>query len=397
VSLRLTHLLYRAEQYDRADAQAVALLSREELDPLSRAEAMYVRARALINTGKYEAAQALLKELLATQAKSRFAAEAHYYLGGLLLTLGKPTEATGHLRRAADAAELPESLKITALRTVALQCRQQNQAAGAVQALRSLEELVGTERLATDEFLWMARYYTDLAEPQKALRYLIPLISDIDNIPAAVAAEATLLSAIGLRDLGELENATEALREVVARGHGFGYRARLELARILLQMGRVDKALGEYEELLSADDVAVQADAVFDSAKIYRQLAAKRARESNDEGAAEARDEARNLFLRVKLLFSHAQFSPLPQLARVNLAEIDEEEGRGEQAIAGFEELVEEYPDEAYALYGKAMIKLRQKKKNEARSLLEELQDQELDRRLKKRVTAAFKEMETLR
>jgi len=292
---------------------------------------------------------------------------------------------------------LPEDLKIAALRAVAMQFRQQNQVVEAIEALRALEGLVGTEGLATDELLWVARYYTELSETKKALKYLSPLLADIDNVPAAVTSEAMLLSATALRDLGQLAEAADVFREVVASGDGFGFRARLGLARIMAQRNQVEQALLAYAKLLSAADVTVQAEAVFDSAEIYRRLANKRARENDDAGAAKAREEARNLFLRLVLLFRRPQFSPLPELARVNLAEIAEEQGCGEDALSAFEELVKEHPDGAYASYGNAMIMIRQNKKNEARDLLDRLQNKELDRRLKDRVTAALKAMEALR
>ena len=397
-SLRLIHLQYRSGQYEQAQARAADLLQRPGLDPPSEAEALYRRARSLIQLKRYQAADDLLAELLVRQPRNRFAAEASYYRGLLLLALNKGDQATVHLAQAALSATLPEKLKVTALRTVATQWRQQGQDDQAAEALRQLEGLVSIAKLTPEEQLWLARYFTDQAEPQQSLKYLIPLIAGIDKVPGTVGAEAMLLSAVALRDLGESDRAIEALHEVVSRGPAeFGLRARLELARILNSMGRTEQALTEYDELLSADDADVQAAAIFDSALIYRDVALQRARQSDDAGAAEARKEARTRLMRIVVLFFAPRFSPLPELAHINRAEIAREEGRTADAGEALAELVAKYPDGPYAAYAKAMINVQAQKRSEARFLLQKLADQKLDERLQKRVTEALKAMEALR
>jgi tetratricopeptide (TPR) repeat protein len=396
-TLQLIHVHHRAGHYVAAESRAAELLKRPGLDPIAEAAATYRRARAAIQLEHYQAADDWLAELNQRHPRNRFAAEALYYRGLLALTLNRPDDALTLLTQAAATPRLPQKLKITVLRTVALQWRSKAQVQQAADTLGQLEQLVGTKQLQDDEQLWLARYHADRAKPQKALTYLLPLVEKMDQLSGTVGAEAMLLTAVALRDLGDHEQALKLLQEVMARGNAdAGLRARLESARILTAMDRTQDALSEYDELLRAEVVDVQAHALFESAVLYRTVARKRARQGTEAGADEARRTARDRFLKIVLLFAGERFSPLPQLAHINLAEIAQAEGRHADATAAFEELKAKHADGLFAAYAKAMLQLQAKHKNEARFLLQKLVDQKLERRLAQRVAAALKTLGTL-
>lgn len=395
-TLRLIDLYYRAGQADRAEAEAAKLLQRGDLTPLVEVEAMYRRALAQIRLQQYQAAHDTFSRLLAKHPTNQFEAQVYYYRGLLLLSMNKGDEAVSDLRVASESPRLEEPLKINALRLMAARLREQGNVESAAGVLLMLEKLVTVRRLRVDEQLWLARYYTDRTQPRNALVYLEPVLGGGEEISGAARAEGLLLAARGLRDLNDPVAATNAFREVVSIDHGFGMRARLELARTLLQTGKIDEAIIEYEGLTSTEEPAIAADALFDSAQIYRDVSRRRKRDGDAAGSAKAREQARVLLLKLVLLYSHPELSPIPELGHIELAEIAVEDAKPETAVKYLQDLAEKFPDGAYANYAKAVTRVVQDKREEARFLLRRLQEQEriLDPRLQRRVAAQLQAME---
>ena len=82
----------------------------------------------------------------------------------------------------------------------------------------------------------------------------------------------------------------------------------------------------------------------------------------------------------------------MPQLAHLDLAELSLIEDDKQKAIKTLSELAEQYKDEPYANYAKAIIMLQQNKSNDARVLLKQAQKVEgVDRRLADRIVAQLK------
>src|SRR5690606_38712833 len=140
------------------------------------------------------------------------------------------------------------------------------------------------------------------------------------KVPADQRARAMYATADCLRQLGDMEGAMQALRQVVATGGGMELQARLELAGALASTGKIDDALAEYEGLTSVEQSRIAATALFGGGGLPRQKAAEARRNSN----AAARDASALAYRTLKkmvLLFAFPDLSPLPELGYIELSE----------------------------------------------------------------------------
>jgi len=390
--MRVIDLQFRDGKYKQAAAGAEDLLKQGKLDPLTDAEAMYRLGRAQIKLKQLDKAMSSLSGLLKKYPQNRYMAEARYYRGVLRLSQSQPDQAVADLEAAFAEPTLPDPLKINALRLVALHQREHGQTTRAVKTLLELEKLVSIDAMRTDEQLWLALYYTNQSKPRLAFKYLKPIVSGDVEVNSKERTKALLLVARGLRNVNDPDAAIAAFREVIATGHGFGLEARLELARTLASQNKLKEAIGEYEGLISAENFDIASKAIYDAAQIYRDIDRRSRRASDKDAAAKAREEASGLLLRIVLLYSRPQFSPLPELAHIDLAELSLISDDKDKAAKTLGELIEYYKDGPYVFYAKAMIMLQQNKPNDARVLLKQAQKTEdLDKRLTDRILAQLK------
>ncbi len=258
-----------------------------------------------------------------------------------------------------------------------------------------LEKIVSVDAMRPDEQLWLAMYYTNQGKPRLAQKYLMPVLAAENDVGGPARAEALLLAARGLRDLNDPESAVDAFREVIARGQGFGLEARLELARTLRDMGRLEEAEDEYKGLISVEDPMVASEAIYDSAQIYREADRRFRRAGDADAAKKSREEAELLLKRITLIYGQPQFTPLPELAHIDLAEMAMIGGDKTTAEKTYQELADNYPDGPYASYARAMIKMQNKKHKDARILFKQAQQAKSpDERLTKRIKAQLKALE---
>lgn len=394
-ALRLIDLNYRNGKFDQAAADAKALIDAGNLAPLVEAETLYRLGLAQIKLQQFQPATQTLSTMLDKHPKNPYSAEAMYYRGLLWMAQKQPDKALADLSAAAAVDSLPTNLRVNALRLTAIHQRDRDQRDEAAKTMTNLENIIGVPQLRTDEQLWLARFYTDNGKPRHALKYIEPVLSGGENVTGAQRAEALLLAARGLRDAGDAAAASKAFREVVAIGQGFGFEARLELARTLVMAGDTDDALNEYEGLMSVEEPKTAAEAIFESAHVYRDLARNRKRAGDAAGATEARAEARSRFLRVIVLYNLPELSPLPQLSHINVAELAQADDKKDEVGKQWKELIDNFPDTPYASYAKAMQYAQDGKNNEALHLLRELEKQKIEEpRLAQRVETQKKALQ---
>lgn len=389
-ALRLIDLLHRLERFDESAATAQALLAQPNLDPLTEQEALYRLALAQMRQNQPDQALATLTTLHERFPLHSYRDQALYYRGLLLMSLGQPDEALPLLTQAAQQEKLEKDWRVNSLRLIAMHQRQAGGKASAAGTLAQLEALAGRDALNPDERLWLAQHLLDQNQAQTALTYLAPLQEPQPGVPAEARAQALYLAGKALRSQGKPQEAQHALRHVIAMGRGFDLEARLELARSLTDQGQVDAALAELAGLISAEPADIAAEAIFESAQLYRQKAVEAQRLQDTQGLAQAREQAQHLLKRLVLLYPLPELAPLPQRAYLELADLAMESGQADEAASAWQELADKFPDGPYAAYARAMLAMARQRPAEAAALLAPLRDAPLDGRLKQRVEAAL-------
>jgi len=381
VCLRLVDILYRLGQYERTVQMAQKMRELPDLQPLAMQESLYREARALIQLKQLQPAVDTLTTLLERYPQNTYLAEARYYRGLARMSVKDSDRGMADLLAAAASDELDRNLRANALKVAALQQREMGQDDAAAQTLTKLERLSGKEGLRPVDLLWLARYYAGQGEHRRVAAYCIPILSDNSDVADRLKAEAYLLSGNSFREVGQYENAIQAYREAVRLPEGFGGYARLELAKTYARMGNVDQALGEFEDLAYRFPADIAAPALYHAAQTRLELATKLERENSPNAAARARDEARRQLARLTTLYSVPEFSPLPEQAYIQVAELTEED---EKAVEKWLlELAEKFPDTPYATFAKAEAARRSGKPEEATFLLRQLNEMTLDGFLK--------------
>ncbi len=387
-TLRLAHVRFQAGRFEVAERVAAMLLEDDGLEPDMREHAMYQRSQALIRLRQRQEAAAQLDEQLAAFRDGRFTAAAHYWRGVLSLAEGEAEPAIDHLLQAGHDEGFERGLRSNALRMAAEAQRRLGKLAEAREVLERLEQLVGTEGLSGVERLWLARVRIEQAagkdDHRAALDYLRPLLerdaAPGSELTASQAVEADLLAALGRRELGDLDEAARGLNRVVTRGHGFAPRARLELARTYAKQERIDRAIEEYDMLLRAAgrvDERLVVDGLFEAAELLRRRALEHQRQGRESRAAEDHQAADQRLLRLALMYPHERFTPMPQLALIELERHARSAGRDDDARRYQQQLIDGYPDTIFARYAEAMQELDRGRRSVALRRLEALRDRE--------------------
>ena len=398
VALRLVNLYSQIGRYKLASDQARNLLGIDQpqapdLDPLIEQEAIYRWGWAQIKIKQFDQAHEAFAKLLKKYPLNRYRTEAMYYDGLVLLSLDREEEAVAALREALRSDQLSLIQRIESLRLSAQYWRRTNRDLQAAEALIELDKLVKDDSLQPDEFLWLGRYLHDKQLHGQAIHYLKPLIDGGTNVAAHMKTEALYLTARCLRRLDKKIQAVNTYRQVIAMGNGFDLEAWLEKADTLKESERYDEALEEYAGLINVPQTRVAAQAMFHSGQTHRSIARNRALAGNLNGAKAANEQARLMFLRLTILHSKPEISPLSELARIELAEIEYDLDQPDAARATYEQLAHQFPDTPYGVYAWALLELDLHGPKATR-LLHQLRQKELDPRLAKRVDERLRTME---
>lgn len=385
--LRLVDLNYQIKRFEAADQAAAKLLELPKLDPLIEAEGLYRRGLAQVQMKQFVKAITTLSTLLDKYPQNHYRNDSIYYRGLLELSLKQQDKALEDLLTAGDARALSKPLKVNALRLASMLQRQAKTMDAAAGTLSKLEKIIGLTGLNVKELIWFGGYLMDQNKPVDAMRYLKPILDGNKHAARVELSQALMLGARSLREQNQLPQAIDAFREVVAMSVGHGYQARIELARTLAKAGRYDEALDEYESLISAEKTTIACEALYDSGELHRELVQVRLRESDAAGANQQREAAIMKFKRLVLLFSFPEVSPLPELANIQLAELDLEMDKPEDAKTQLNEMVQAYPDSPYGTFATAWLAMMEGRKIAATSLFKKIREiKDVDPRLMQRV-----------
>ncbi|MCX5659213.1 MAG: tetratricopeptide repeat protein, partial [Planctomycetota bacterium] len=394
-SLRLADLQAGLGQFEASEKTAAALLARPGIDPTTEQDGLYRQGVALVKQQKFEPAYAVFNTLLTKHPQNRYLPEAHYYRGLLLAGLQKADEAVPDLLEA-GASNLPDPLRIQALRVASIPLRNKNDER-AIKVLQQLAALTGVPGLMPDETLWLARKLAQMSQPAEALKVLVPLLDPKSAAPGPARSEAAFIAGMSLRETKDFPGALDAFRSVGALKHGYELEARLEMARTLDLAGQTEPALSEFGSLISVEPTDIASASIFDAGQIHRRRANEQKLANQPDAQKKSLEEARKLFKRLVLLYPFPQLSPLPELSYLELAEIEAELQNPTAVAAELKELTERFADGPYALYAKAVLAQQQNRKEEAGLRLKELHGKPLDPRLARRVERRLQSLDAPR
>jgi len=377
---RLIDLAFRQGEFEKVIPAAKQWLADGRPDTAAAANVKLRLAIAQIKSDATEAALKTLDDLIATKPADDVASLAHYYRG-LLLTARAPVaagadNATLHQAVAsleqALAGPLGESQKLESWQLLA---RLQRTAGRTDKALDAFEQLSRRKKPAefeTPVAMWIGRELLRRGDADKAIRWFT-LVLERSGLEPDTETEALFRAGQAYRELGQWSKAIDALRKVVAFGHGFGDQGRLGLAQALVGAEQVDQALDEYDMLMSADSSRVAATALFEGAHLRMKRANQYAAAKDERRASAERREARKRLNRLVILYSLPQLEPLPQQALLDLARLDMAAGAPDAAREHYRELIQRFGESPWAAIARAEVMILDGKRGDGVFLLEKV------------------------
>ncbi|MCC5830441.1 MAG: tetratricopeptide repeat protein [Phycisphaeraceae bacterium] len=379
--LRQATMQMRLEKFDEARKAAEGLLEVDGLEDDLAAAARLLLGQALGRLNEHDRAIAVLTELIDKDGNASRVANAMYWRGLMQLVDRRPERAVEDLLAAGGSEVLESNLRVTSLRIASEVQRRLGDDSAARASLGLLENLVGMDRLTAAERIWLARYTAnrarDAEQHRQVLRYLAPLLDNQDRLRPAVAAEADFLAAVTLRELGQRDEAIRGFHKVIGLGQGFGSAARLELARTMAA-DEPTRALGQYDLLLRHDgesDRATLASSLDESARILLRLARQFERDQRPEQARRAMRDAERRLLQLSLIYRDRRFSPLPELALIELEAIARGQNRADDARRAMQDLEQLAEDGPWKQYARAMLMVADGRSGSALEILRRLRD----------------------
>ena len=388
--LRLVDLDYRLKRFDKAAAQANTLLAGKKLDPAVAQEGLYREAMALIKLGKTKQALATLQTLDETYPLNTHHADSVYYRGLLQMSLNQTHAGEALLQQAADEASLGQALRLNALGLIATQRMDDDNEQAAGKALEQMLKLGGPSALSNGRMLILAKTRIVRGDAQGALALAKTVVNNRGSATVKQQAYGLYLMGEAQRALGNTDAAVKSFRHVIAIGQGHELEASLSLAKALAAAGKNDAAINELDGLVNVASDKIASAALFEQAKIYRKLASQHRRASEMKEAKQAETSARKQLSRLVLLYSVHKLAPLPEQARVVLAEVDRQLDLKDAAARQWKALIDDYADSPYATYARAE---QSNDPGERKALLGKLTGQKLDAFLTARVNSALNGM----
>jgi tetratricopeptide (TPR) repeat protein len=394
-SLSILTLQYKLKEFGEATKTAEQLMGKEKLDPRIEAEAMYYLMLVQIKLEEFPQALATISHLRKKHPLNQFVDMLYYYRGMLLMASKKTDDAIPELKTASAAEQVPKELRANAMMLL-FGLQEKSDPDAAAITLRALNTL--NKELALKYQLWLARYYESRSKPTTALEYLDPILESHAKtpLPDSMYTEVLLLKGRSLRLMDDAPGATKLFRQLVSMGKGAEQAAKIELARTLAEGGLKEKeeALKQFQPLLVSRDRSVAAMAHFESGLIYRHFSDDRRRASDLVGFKKHTDSAEEMFRRLVLLYSEIELSPYPELSHIELAEVLSDVGQDDRAAKVYAQLLKKFEKGPYAQYAKAMVALSQKQVPQAKALLKQLQQGQLDERLEQRIIDQLTKLE---
>lgn len=304
-----------------------------------REEATYRVAITYHNLNKPNESQETFAKLLKSYSESRFAAEARYRIGDYLLQeRNAPVEAIEHFIAVARKME-KNAFTGRALKGIAVAHYQMKDFDGAAgefhQVIRNYPDL----ELQPSTYEWVGQHLFDRGEWGQAIDVLTALLERVPGYAQVDKVRLKLGDAYaGAAKYGEALTQYEWIREN-REGSSAAHEAAYRAAGVLEKQKKNNEAATLYETVASA--------AMNDTAA--------RARFRLGEMSEEAKefDAAAKHYMRVAILFLHAELSP-ESLWRAG--QCYEKASNTDSALKLYQDLVSEYPETEQAKNAKARL-----------------------------------------
>lgn len=380
---RAIDLAFSAGRFEQVAEQAQAWLMQKDLSATDAAPVRLRLAVSLIKLKRNDGAMAVLDQLLAGDADKAIKALAHFYRG-LLLAAGATPPAPGRddstrpAIEALDAAlknDLPADQRLEATRIAARLHRMAGREDQAIDLYEDLRKRQSVDPFDTPTVLWVARGLAARGKHDLTLAWSLAVIDRKDEKPEALA-EAMYLAADSYHHLKQPAEAAQMYRRLIAYSHGYSEQARLGLAQSLAATGHGDQALEEYDGLINADASEVAATALYESALLRRDQAARLETAGDKPGAEAQRDEARKRLHRVTILYDMPQLGDLPIKAYLVLGRLEAAADHRDKARAAFDKVVDRQGASGageWATAAKAEIQLLDGKRGDGLFLLRKI------------------------
>jgi len=382
-AFRLMELAGGQRNYEEVKTLAGQLLAIEDeavRTPEVEQEALYRQAVACRYLSQLDEALTAHDALASRHPLNPYRAESTLERGLIRMNLGDSERGVPHLIEAAGEEGLPQASRVAALRIASQHYEDADETQQAFALRRQIETLGGMTALDPGERLWMGRVQIASDQPDEAMGYLEGIEDD------RYKSEAQLLRGIALRGAEQYDESIELLGEVRATSERFALPAWLELARTMRAKGQLDEALQELAGLINTDrDQAIAAQALHESGLIHREVAAQLLRRGDREGAGRELTESRRVLKMVVLLHADQAGDDLAQRSYLELAEIASEMNDPTAEASLLEELVEKYPDSAYATYAKGVLAVRAERTGRAQTYLRQVPEETEDSALRQR------------
>ncbi|MEM9294558.1 MAG: tetratricopeptide repeat protein [Planctomycetota bacterium] len=393
---------------DAALASSRALVEDAELDPDARRRAVLLYAEALRASGDASGALEVLTVLDDAGGDDALASAARFRRGLLEMRVGDPGNGAALLRQAGDDEGLSAAQRVLALRIAGSHERERSadllgdpraQAVNAAaESLRLAVALRGAGVLEIEEALWLAEQEI-LAASADAARALAQSVAT-RNATAADQGRAALLLAEADRIDGRLDQAIagfDALAKASQGDPAVRDTAARRQAELLIDLGRPADAVAALESAVqrSAEAPPASASATLGLFGRAHLVWAREARLAGEPDAARQRlVEARRALKRVVTLYGGSGATavrPGPQLALLDLAEVEAELGQTDAAAQALQDLAAAEADAPFGVLAQALLDAAAGRTGRAEARMRALDDAALadDPALRQRVERA--------
>lgn len=342
---RAIELALNAGHHERVVALAGPWLSRNaRSDAAPRVQLML--SLALLKQNKPAQSIAQLDQIIAAVTDESILTLAHFYRGLAQATqfdAKNPQHATSSIQslNKAISGKLPDAQRAEAFSILAQLYRQTDQPDKALEAYQSLRSLSPDRAIDPNTALWVGRGLIDAHKAQQALPWLQRVIEQKPE-DQATRSSAMYYHALAQAQLGDHAKAIEMYRRLLAYSQVFGDQGRLGLARSLQASGDRDGALEEYAGLINVRGSAVAASALYESAMLLLEQSRDHLAADQSKRAGELRTEARRRLNRLVILYDLRELDPLPAQAYLALGRLDALEGRSDLAATRYQKILDQ-------------------------------------------------------
>lgn len=393
-AFRLIELDTALAEHDEAKQLAEQVLSIREAALRTaevEQEALYRLAVAERYLGNLDAALEAHDRLADRHPLNPYRAESSLERGLIRMNLGDADRGVPLLLEAAGSDSLPLPSRIEALRIAAQHYEDRGDSDLALMLRQQIQEAAGVDGLSDGERFWLAQAAMEAGDADAALGYLDGLEE------GRVGEDAALLRGIALRMSGDLDASAQTLEELRAVSERLTLDAWLELARTLRARGDAtgrQQALAELAGLMNTErSQRIAAQALYESGGVRQEIAATLRQRGDRDAEGEQLTEARRVLKMVVLLHADRAGDDLAQRSYLELMAVADAMDDPEQAAGLLRELIDKYPQTAFAKYARAELAARTGETPRAATLLREVIDEAENETLRERAEALLRQI----